>query len=141
MKKFLHLALPGSAKEVPEKLNVKILAAAAMRANHFRKKRMVVRITLSSLATAAAAVFVITALPSAELNTVTPAIQSSAIQKQNNIAAAINKTTVVTVPEIEVPAPAQRDLLALADTTLLEQESYNLATMAELSLDGDILTI
>ncbi len=136
MKKFLRITQPHSAKEVPLALDAQILASAAMQARSIRKKRFIFKLTLPAVAAAAAvAAVTVGTFQTIDLNEL-PAVPASSL----------------TVPVVEVakqeilPPPPQNvensaELLALADTTILEQESYNLAAMADFSVDGDSITI
>ena len=127
MKKFLKLSLPLSSREVPPETDAVILAAAAMRAQAFRRKRIALKLAIPGIAAAAAAVSV-TAI------TIFPEIAGH----PHSAPAYHAVETAAVKPQIEKSIPAApAELLALADTTDLEQESYNLATMTDFNLDGD----
>lgn len=131
MKKFLRLDLPFSGREIPPETDAAILAAAAMRAKSSRKKRMIFKLAFPGVAAAAAAATAIsiTLLPELPGRTDSPA----EIAKY--------QTAVLNAhPTVEaVIAPSE--LLALADTSSLEQESYNLAVMTDFSMDEESFII
>ena len=118
MKKFLKLDLP--EREVPARLDAEILAYAAMRANR-RRRRTARKITLPAIAAgAAAALAIIAILPSARIPARDAGVRTAGMTMPANISGS--------------------ELLALADTTVLEQESFNLA-MGEFSFDSDFYTM
>ena len=131
MKKFLRLDLPFSGREIPPETDAAILAAAAMRAKSSRKKRMIFKLAFPGVAAAAAAATAIsiTLLPELPGRTDSPA----EIAKY--------QTAVLNAhPTVEaVIAPSE--LLGLADTSSLEQESYNLAVMTDFSMDEESFII
>ena len=139
MKKFLRLELPSANREIPPELDASILAAAAMRAKSTRKKRLSLKITALGITSAgAAAAAVLTVLPMS-----TPA-HHEAVKDQNVLRSVASSPVVIAAEKNTLPLTPKKttaELLALADTTLLEQESYNLATMADFSLDGDNFTM
>lgn len=116
MKKFLKLDLPG--REVPAKIDAEILAYAAMRASGRRRRRIAWKITLPAVAAGAAAALAICAV-----------LPSTQIPDRN----AGVKTAGVTISK----GVTGSELLALADTTILEQESFNLA-IGDFPFDSDI---
>ena len=139
MKKFLRFNLSRSAKEVPLALDAAILASAAIHARSLRRKRMLTKILLSGSAAAAAAVVIAVSgvFPAAD------PIQRHETQRIPQVAAAEKVPTEkkTNIQESGV-AVTNSELLALADTSVLEQESFNLAVgMAEFSFDGDSFTI
>ncbi len=132
MKKFLRIKLPRSEREVPLALDAEILASAALQARALRRKRLAVKMALPGAVAAAAAVAVIVY---GALNPVPVVNSGSSVQPESVVIAALPETP----PAVEVPTTAE--LLALADFSALEQESYNLAIISDFSLDGDNITI
>lgn len=131
MKKFLRLDLPFSGREIPPETDAAILAAAAMRAKSSRKKRMIFKIAFPGVAAAAAAATAIsiTLLPELPGRTDSPA----EIAKYQTAVLNAHPTTEAVI--------APSELLALADTSSLEQESYNLAVMTDFSMDEESFII
>ena len=113
MKKFLRILSPSTA-QIPSALDQRILAAAALRANSFKRKRRQRRIFLS---TAAAAVFIV-------------AVGIS-------FYAAIPNSPNVNVKKVSESRNSS-ELLALADLTALEQGNYNtFAALAEVEFSEE----
>lgn len=144
MKKFLRIELPRNNREIPPEVDAAILAYASMRAKSVRRKRTVIKLLLPSagVAAAAAAVAIIgltplTAVPTQQI----PAPQTTVAKVQNKVAPQIVKNTIPQIVPVSVAPVSQSDMLALADTTILEQESYNLSFMSDYSLDSDNFTI
>ena len=133
MKKFLRLDLPFSGREIPPETDAAILAAAAMRAKSSRKRRMIFKLAFPGVAAAAAAATAIsiTLLPELPGRTDSPA----EIAKYQTAVLNAHPTAEAVV----VIAPSE--LLALADTSSLEQESYNLAVMTDFSMDEESFII
>ena len=131
MKKFLRLDLPFSGREIPPETDAAILAAAAMRAKSSRKKRMIFKLAFPGVAAAAAAATAIsiTLLPELPGRTDSPA----EIAKY--------QTAVLNAHPTAEAVIAPSELLALADTSSLEQESYNLAVMTDFSMDEESFII
>lgn len=133
MKKFLRLSLKHSERDIPAELDAVILSAAAMRAKSTRKKRLALKIAVPGITAAgAAAAALLVALP-------------IAVPRPANDGFTAEVRDIAQIPSIQNAEKSNivttAELLALADTTLLEQESYNLATMADFSLDGDNFTM
>ena len=135
MKKFLKLGDSLRQQEVPRELDIPILAAAAMRAKHFRNRRIMLKIVFPGAATAVAAAAVMLMMP----GTVISAGQHETVSSARTIAAVRPKPARPDVPQEKLTAPV--DLLALADTSTLEQECYNLSTMADFSFDSESFII
>ena len=136
MKKFLRINLPRSEKEVPLVLDAQILASAAIHARSIRRKRLALKMAFPAVAAAAAvAIVAVGTYNTLELSK-RPAVTAMPIAQS---------TAIITKQEVLPPAPQvvenSAELLALADMTVLEQESYNLAAMADFSFDGDSITI
>ena len=140
MKKFLRINLPHSEKEVPLTLDAAILASAAMRAGGIRKKRMFFKVAFPTVAAAAAIMMTTAGVFDGVFfskKTVSPVevvahSQIEIVQSQN--------PAMLDSMVISDQAPAA-ELLALADFSVLEQESYNLASLAEFSIDGESVMI
>lgn len=138
MKKFLRFNLPRSEKEVPLALDAAILASAALHARSLRRRRLLAKLIFSGSAAAAAAAVIAV---SGVFSTAVP-IQPQENQLPAQIAAADTIQTKAVPPQESNPITiSNSELLALADTTTLEQESFNLASMAEFSFDSDNFTI
>ena len=136
MKKFLRINLPRSAKEVPLELDAQILASAALSARSIRRKRFIFKLTVPAVA-AAAAIAVVT---TGTLNSLYFEKHSASPEMQP-----VAPVAEFAKKEILPPAPQavenSAELLALADITSLEQESYNLAAMTDFSFDSYSITI
>lgn len=111
MKKFLQL--PFKSAEVPQSLDQRILAAAALRACRFRRIRNGIRFALPAAAAAAA---LVTGITYFSFDTAKPQI---------------SQTDALTATE----------MLALADMTALEQSNYALASMSEMDFSEENLFI
>ena len=136
MKKFLKLEHSLCSKKVPDELDIPVLAAAAMRAKSFRRRRTMLKVVLpGTVSTIAAAAALLIMMPSM---TITPVPGKAVSGTSVNTAKLKIQTNPETIVEQNV---SQYDMLALADTSALEQECYNLSTMAEFSFDGDSFTI
>ena len=136
MKKFLRINLPRSAKEVPLELDAQILASAALSARSIRRKRFIFKLTVPAVAAAAAIAVVTTGTLNSfdfEKHTASPELQPIAQSAE------IAKKEVL--PPVPQAVENSAELLALADITSLEQESYNLAAMADFAFDSDSITI
>jgi hypothetical protein len=133
MKKFLGLEQISAAKSIPAELDARILAAAGLKARSLHRKKVLTKIVFPSLVTtsAAAAAAVVMMLP------------ENIPHRETSRPGIINRPTVSAVAKVSAPAanaPAavsQSDMLAMADFSTMEQEYYNLANIAEFSLDGD----
>ena len=132
MKKFLHLELEKSAPEIPLALDQRILAAAAMRANSFRRRKLIFRIALpASVASAAAAAVV---LCSGVIHLPQQPVKPAAVTPVSSIA------TQTSTPRQKITTP-ENNMLALYDMTALEQDNYTIALVSETSWDEDLLSI
>jgi hypothetical protein len=143
MKKFLRLEMPAAAKEIPAELDVRILAHAAIRARSSRRKRLALKMLIPASAAGAAAAVTLMCLPDAAISPALPA-KSPALaavsvpaQPSGKISAAIPQQPSAAAPT-PVPRVAQSaEMLALADTSSLEQECYNLTVMTDYSFDAE----
>ncbi|MBE6390222.1 MAG: hypothetical protein E7043_08640 [Lentisphaerae bacterium] len=132
MKKFLKLEHSLCSKKVPDELDIPVLAAAAMRAKSFRRRRTMLKVVLpGTVSTIAAAAALLIMMPSM---TITPVPGKAVSGTSVNTAKLKIQTNPETIVEQNV---SQYDMLALADTSALEQECYNLSTMAEFSFDSE----
>ena len=141
MKKFLRLEMPAAAKEIPAELDVRILAHAAIRARSSRRKRLALKMLIPASAAGAAAAVTLMCLPDAAISPALPA-KSPALaavsvpaQPSGKLSAAISQQ-----PSAAAPAPGvaqSAEMLALADTSSLEQECYNLTVMTDYSFDAE----
>ena len=142
MKKFLKLKISSPAPELPPaSVESTILATAALKARRIRQRQTMWKIIpAAGLISTAAAAAVVAFLP----DTGSMPIQSAV---QNVPSAAIPRVAVnITTPppqKVEIALPGHTaqvqntDFLALGDTTVLEQENYNLAVMSDMSFDMD----
>ena len=136
MKKFLKLEHSLCSKKVPDELDIPVLAAAAMRAKSFRRRRTMLKVVLpGTISTIAAAAALLIMMPSM---TITPVPGKAVSGTSVNTAKLKIQTNPETIVEQNV---SQYDMLALADTSALEQECYNLSTMAEFSFDSESFII
>lgn len=136
MKKFLKLEHSLCSKKVPDELDIPVLAAAAMRAKSFRRRRTMLKVVLpGTVSTIAAAAALLIMMPSM---TITPVPGKAVSGTSVNTAKLKIQTNPETIVEQNV---TQYDMLALADTSALEQECYNLSTMAEFSFDSESFII
>lgn len=136
MKKFLKLEHSLCSKKVPDELDIPVLAAAAMRAKSFRRRRTMLKVVLpGTVSTIAAAAALLIMMPSM---TITPVPGKAVSGTSVNTAKLKIQTNPETIVEQNV---SQYDMLALADTSALEQECYNLSTMAEFSFDSESFII
>ena len=136
MKKFLKLEHSLCSKKVPDELDIPVLAAAAMRAKSFRRRRTMLKVVLpGTVSTIAAAAALLIMMPSM---TITPVPGKAVSGTSVNTAKLKIQTDPETIVEQNV---SQYDMLALADTSALEQECYNLSTMAEFSFDSESFII
>ncbi len=138
MKKYLKLELPSAGKNIPAEIDARILASAGIKARALRRKRFLTRMVLPGVATgsAAAAAAVMMLMPSAALPGQENLQPHSGVISHPAVMAVISKT-----PATPQNPASQKEMLALADTTILEQECYNLVNIAEFSLDSDNLSI
>ena len=118
MKKFLHLTLP-ETPEVPEALDRRILAAASLRADGQRRRRMWMRFAVPTAVAAAAMLTAITCF------------------------APFRETPRRSLPIRRVAGSRQSkpDMLALADLTNLEQDNFTLAAVSELEMSEENFSI
>ena len=149
MKKFLRLDLHAPEKEIPADVDAVILAHAAIKAVSFRKKKRLQRILFpaASIGAAAAATLIVCltpetapqpsmqGIPAARVAATVPASRPVSVQPQ--AAAAAQPAAAATV----TAAVQASEMLALADTTALEQECYNLTVMTDESFGSDEMFI
>ena len=139
MKKFLKIPLSSSTpSDIPKSLDSAILAAAALKARSIRKKRIAMRVIPAlGISAAAAAASIMAFTPAVTIQQTV--VQTSGVPAPQTVAAAIRHQTESkpTTPLQSVPKYSSADMLALGDTTILEQENYNLAIMGEMSMDPD----
>ena len=148
MKKFLRLDLHAPEKEIPADVDAVILAHAAIKAVSFRKKERLQRILFPAASIGAVAATLIVCLtpetapqpsmqgiPAARGASAVPASRPVSVQPQ--AAAAAQPAAAATV----TAAVQASEMLALADTTALEQECYNLTVMTDESFGSDEMFI
>lgn len=147
MKKFLRIESTASHQEIPAELDAMILGHAAFRARSVRRKRLTLKMIISATAVGAAAAVGIMCLPA---TVVQPAGTQTAIQPRQIAKAAVPELPKKnTLPQVMIPGTAKAetsiikstDMLALADTSALEQECYNLTVMTDYSFEGDSFSI
>ncbi len=140
MKKFLRIRLPHSAKEVPLTLDASILASAAMRARSFRRRRILLKAAFPTIAAAAAVTVITAGIFDGVYFAGKPAAPTKNIAVSHMEIGKLQNQVTLDSAAASDPAPAA-ELLALADISVLEQESYNLASMAEFTIDGESMMI
>lgn len=137
MKKFLRIKLPGSDRDIPAELDAAILATAAMRAQTFRRKKVIFKVAFPGaiIGSAAAAAAVIALMPTAPVapSAVSPQPMIQTLGQNKVTPGAIQTKLPVSIPTV--------DMLSLADTSSLEQECYNLSTMPDFTWENDSFTI
>ena len=123
MKKYLQLNLADSAPAVPTALDQRILAAAAMRANGFKHRHLILRFILPATASAAAAAaaLLITGTVNHEA-----AVMPQATEKQ------------IAVQPRNVSTQQENNMLNLADLTMLDQGYFSIAMVSETAINEDI---
>ena len=140
MKKFLRINLPHSARELPLALDASILASAALHARSIRRRRMLLKISFPAVAAAAAVMIASVFFEGVHFSTqpVSP-VKNIELSQIKTVKPEIPvKSESVVVADPVVPAA---ELLALADTSSLEQESYNLALLSDFSIDDESMMI
>ena len=108
MKKFLKLEHSLCSKKVPDELDIPVLAAAAMRAKSFRRRRTMLKVVLpGTISTIAAAAALLIMMPSM---TITPVPGKAVSGTSVNTAKLKIQTNPETIVEQNV---SQYDMLAL----------------------------
>ena len=126
MKKFLHWELEKSAPEIPLALDQRILAAAAMRARSFRRRKLFLRIAMPTMSTAAAAAAV---------------MLFSGVIFHSKTAVTKPGTAIVATTSGQKISESENNMLDLYDMTALEQGNYTIALVSETAWDEELSSI